>query len=476
MLPNIILIIIDAMRMKNVSFYGYNKSTTPNIDKFASENIVFKNAFSTINTTDPSLISLLTGQYPSSHGLTSHGNKVDDTEIEVLNRLRSDFLQEILARKGYNSICIDFIKRMYHEGFDDFLSRYQDPSFKGNIKKKLKLFSPKILEFIKKVAVKSRIKSGYSSRNYKPLKYTRDIHYTKIAQDKIIEFSKKKSPFFIFLHYWGVHMPYEPPIDDLKELEDWTYESDCTIDWILESINGLWKSRLKKFTTGIKSCKEMLLRYDACIKFVDKEIGKILKILKQQNIYDNTIILITSDHGESLLEHEIYFDHHGLYDVSIRVPLIIRLPNYNHKIIDNFVQHIDITPTLLDYLGILHTQDLDGKSLLDVIENVDDLRELIFIEEYHTQQKKAIRTKKYKYIYSDSEKNALCEYCGKIHGGIEELYDLEKDPNEIQNLVSEKPEIVKLFKDLLRIKFSQITERTKISNIIKDLKKTKKIQ
>jgi arylsulfatase A-like enzyme len=336
--------------------------------------------------------------------------------------------------------------------------------------KKIFNISPSFVQkSLKRKAIKRGIIKSYSSENFKFLKYLKDQEYTDIAKNKIIEQSKKVKPFFILLHYWSVHIPYDPPSNYLDDLKNIKYRETPSISQILSEVNGEWRPRLEKFTHGLET-KEMLARYDACIKFVDNEIGKIVSILKETSVYDNTIILITSDHGESLIEHGIYFDHHGLYDDTIRVPLIIKLPRIEHKRIDAFIQHTDIVPTILDYLKIQNDDNFDGKSILPLIEDGKKIWDYIYTEEFHVEKKKSIRTNNFKYIYSNSEEDAICKYCRKKHGDIEELYNLKTDPGESNNLINEKPQIANEFKKLLKIKLSQILERNQISNIINNLK------
>jgi arylsulfatase A-like enzyme len=185
----------------------------------------------------------------------------------------------------------------------------------------------------------------------------------------------------------------------------------------------------------------MKVRYDASIAFVDHEIGKLIKSLYEWNLFDKTLVLITGDHGESLGEHGIFFDHHGLYDVSIRVPLIIeysKLPK--NKRVKGLVQHSDIAPTILDIIGVdIDRMNFNGKTLLPLINGKKEhLHSAIYAEEADTERKIAIRTEDYKYIVGKSENEATCRYCGYLHGGMQELYDLNKDPKELQNIVDEK--------------------------------------
>lgn len=160
--------------------------------------------------------------------------------------------------------------------------------------------------------------------------------------------------------------------------------------------------------------REQIVRYDAAITYVDHEIGKLVKHLETCGILDQTLLIVTADHGESFTEHGLIFTHLGLYDVTIHVPLILRYPDFTrNKKVKGFVQHFDILPTIMDILDIKY-KDYDGKS--------------------------AIRTNGYKYIQALSR---------IYQGPTKELYDVNKDPGETKNIISEKPNVANMLKKRL---------------------------
>jgi arylsulfatase A-like enzyme len=435
---NVILIIIDALRAGNLACYGYNKSTSNNIDKLADTGVIFNNAFSTTNTTDSSLTSILSGKYPISHGIRTHAEQVTKEVISKFEKSDVAMLQELLNDHGYETVSIDYLNRFYKKGFQKCLPDSTRTS------SNLKMISKK---FFKKAT-----KEGEK--------------LTRIAVKNIEELSTKNKPFFLFLHYWDAHIPYDPPKKFLRYFPEYEYDHKEELAKIIKELAGIWKRRLKKFSKGINRTNQMAARYDASIRYVDEQIGYIVEALQQKNIFDDTLLVLTSDHGESLVEHGIYFDHHGLYDESIHVPLIIKFPKiYPSKEIDAFVQHTDIVPTILETLHVSLTQSFDGLSLMSMINTGDDIRNFIFAEESYTEQKKCIRTKEYKFISAETKNNALCRYCGVIHGGIEELYDLRKDPKETNNILSERPEIAFELKKKLEMYTEYLLNKKKKESI-----------
>jgi arylsulfatase A-like enzyme len=219
----------------------------------------------------------------------------------------------------------------------------------------------------------------------------------------------RQAPFFLFLHYWDTHTPYHCPRGFLP--------------------NGTDRRDRKAFLTG---------RYAEAVRYVDFQLGRLFEKLKERKLWENTLLVVTSDHGDSLTEHDIYFDHHGLYDESTHVPLILHYPAWwtRPRRLRGFVQHIDLLPTICATASLAPPPGLDGLSLLPIIEgSLDQLRDAVFSEESYVQRKAALRTNRYKYIQA-LDGQGWCRYCEKVHVGMEELYDLENDPGETRDLSS----------------------------------------
>lgn len=434
-LPNVIFIVIDALRANNLGCYGYNKNTSPFIDKISEEALLFKNAFSTTNVTDASLTSIFSGFYPKSHGIINHAEKVTKQEINTFQQSEIQLLPEILKSFGYNTLAIDWLGKWHRKGYD-YYSGFEE---EGLIKQRNKIF--------KKcpAAIQTIISNVYRTFI---LNDSKKATLTTNQALKAFELDRNK-PFFMFIHYWDVHTPYTPPKHFLNKLYKNTSEGKNDFSEIINSLgNEKWRNYIKKCFGKSKSSKAIIANYDASIRYVDNEIERIVHFLEQKGIYDDTLIIITSDHGESLTEHGIYFDHHGLYDVNTHVPLIMRYPPLfpEKKQIQDLVQHIDLVPTILEILNINVDEDFDGKSLLPLISHPKtDHRSVIFTEESYVQRKRAIRTKDYKYICALSEEKAMCRYCERIHGGLKELYDLNLDPDETENIIESKQEIADKF-------------------------------
>lgn len=437
---NIILIIIDALRQDHLGVYGYDKPTSPFLDRLAKDGILFTNAFSATNCTDPSLTSLATGLYPSFHGVVSHGEHV--TRDQVVKALRRTFMQEILKEHGYVNVAIDFLVRWHRRGYDFYLEK--SPEDLVGKSGKAVLFTRKILNSIGLSQSFDYVNRLLRDLETQTKPFYDAMPYTKLALRVLKHIRGRK--FFLFLHYWNTHIPYIAPKNTIEYFKKF-YRGDIydkTLYELISSMKGPWRYNLINMLGKEITLRDILASYDATIKYTDEMIKAVYRALEILGLLDKTLIIITSDHGESLTEHDIFFDHHGLYDVSVHVPLIMLGPDISGgKRIKAFVQHIDILPTLLNMLEIKKHIYMNGIDLTKLIYGEEDYepRSNIFLEEGYTERKFAVRTERFKYIFTLDEKSAICRYCGKIHGDIEELYDLTRDPGENINIIDDERDI-----------------------------------
>lgn len=456
-MTNVIFIIIDALRARNLGCYGYDKATSPNIDWLAKNGIMFKNCFSCTNATDSSLTSIFSGKFPHSHGIYRHGTHVTRKEVKILNNTKTVFLPEVLRSNGYKTLGLGYHGRWHKRGYSYYLR--DEIGERTRIQKHVERLPE---------SVKSKLRSLYHLYNYEIKK--EDYHKTREVTNKALRLinQHKNTKFFLFIHYLSTHLPYRPP---KKYSKNFQREKGQKLEEVVKELkNAPWGCNLEDWfrkIVNVDYVEEVIANYDGEIAFVDEQIGRIKERLEELSIIDDTLFVITSDHGESLTEHGIYFDHHGLYDVSLHVPLIFWHPELSSKKASEMIQHVDIFPTLLDFLKISkeeYKRDIDGINLLDNVENKDG-RDFVFAIESYAQEKAAIRIHRYKFIYSiDSE--GYCRYCNKVHGGEKELYDLKKDPEETENIINEMPELAKNLEEIL-LKWEKKLKKRREKKIIR---------
>jgi arylsulfatase A-like enzyme len=432
--PNIFFIVLDTLRYDRLSCNGYNKQTSPNLDAFANHCISFKNAITSAPWSVPSHASLFTGRFSTEHGATSENPYLDghfSTIAELLKKKNYDTLSIALSNAWLSKSTTNITK-----GFDQEFTDRKDA---------VRSFS-----MIDRIVYK--IKSNLKRRP----RHTQVA--IKLAQNKLSQ--TRNNPLFLFMNLMDVHMPFEPYKSSSHKFQVNTFpEKDVTF-----LIKAFKKYRSKpESLTGLQiDCLNKL--YDACVHTLDAQLLTLLNTIKKN---DNTILIITSDHGESLGEHQLLSHWLSLYDTLIKVPLMIYLPNKKEgQVITEQVQLHNIFHTILDIVNFEdenHTKAFIQKNSL-LAPNVN--HKFVFSEHAYPKitlknikkdnpdfkneklecAKKSIRSNQYKYIYSV--------------GQPDQLYNLIEDPDENKNITNEAPEITKELKERLFNKFNGLTKHS----------------
>ena len=346
---NIILILVDALRARSLSCYGYENKVSGTIDDLAKKGVLFENCFTCSNASDPALTSLMSGMLTRSHGILHHSYKVDDSELKTFEERKVRLLQQVLQDNGYNTFGLDFLARWHMRGYDYYSSLKIDRTKrKKYIKNISRLFEAVRLEKIFNKLHKSKIMrsifGGFDS-------YPTDSETTEKAIELI---AQQKNPYFLFTHFWGVH-------------------------------KSMSASEIQPTVEG----------YDNAIVTVDDYIKQIVNAASK-----NTLIIVTGDHGESLGEHGIYFDHHGLYDTTLHVPLIMSGASIpSGKRIKGLVSNTDVFATILSLAEVDYDAKTDSMDLSPYFTKENNsIRNFVYAEENYYQDKACIRTEKYKFI------------------------------------------------------------------------------
>ncbi|MHA1270341.1 MAG: sulfatase family protein [Candidatus Helarchaeota archaeon] len=425
-MKNIILICIDTLSSKHLGCYGWNRKTSPNIDKFSKDAIVFENAYANNNATHPSFTTILTGRHPLSHEIIAHQGKKELNE-NILN------IAQILRKEGYKTVAFDNMYRWFRRGFEE----YKYPAFKNKFW--------------------YGISPSYTAIGATQLT-NRIIKWLK-SYKKQLNLGKDDRNFFLFLHYWDPHFPYLPPKKYRKIFYNGNKRDKNNrsmepvkkfIGWFLLNV---W---ISSKITDIEWIKSL---YDSEIKYLDDNLGRLFNTLQELGFYDDSLIIFTSDHGEIMQkeydeEHGIYFMHFLLLDDTIRVPFIVKLGNSGKKGRNSaLIQHSDIVPTMLEWAGIKSDIILDGKSLISLVNGIEkECHKSICSLEHTALSKRALITKKWKLITTIND-----EY---LRGTpYTELYNRENDSEEKNNLVNEYPDVVKELEQQLKEKTDNILKK-----------------
>lgn len=388
--PNFVIVIIDALRQDHVGLYGYERDTTPNIDLFAQNALIFQNAIAQCPWTAPSVASLFSSLYPSVHGVITHmGGKAT-----VLPDSLETFA-EILQKNGYKTaafVANDWITPDlgFAQGFDVFkeIKPIKNAKQKG-----------------KKIPVAEEL----NNQAFPWLEKNND------------------SPFFMYVHYMDAHGPYSAP----------------------SPYNALYKSAEDRQLTAYERERLSYLRvdksidqnnlhyyidqYDGEIRYADYHVGELINKLKAYKLLENTVIVITADHGEAFFEHGFCDHGFGVYDEEIVVPLIIRIPENsimeikNKKILsESRVDLMDLPRTLLGINGTDFPYRVNGRNLFHLKK--DMFRDHISFSEELSENMKgppkiAMVKDNFKIIYSAFKQK------------VTKIFDLKADPKEKNNRI-----------------------------------------
>ena len=393
--PNIVLFGIDSLRRDHMSCYGYPRLTTPHLDRFAAESVLFEQTFSAHIPTTSAYASMLTGM------------DVFTTQVVALRHqgpLRPEVqtLPEILRAQGYNTSCVGFSGNPSSRGFDTYLDY-----------------------------------PAWGSWNEGRSPKAEDLN--AVALPELDRLAAKREPFLLFLRHMDPHAPYLPP----APFERIFYHGNER-DRKNKSMQGVmaFKPFRDFFASwmppGITDKDYVIAQYDGAIAYMDAAIQRIFTALAAKGLDENTIVVVNGDHGETLYDHECYFDHHGLYEPTLVVPLIIRYPGRlpAGRRVFGYNQHKDLAPTLLDLAGIKRDDiAFDGRSLLPMVRGeVASHESEFYITECTWMRKHGWRTPQWKLILA-------LEPDFHFKPPVE-LYNLVEDPQENHNLADSHPQVV----------------------------------
>ncbi|MGH7899161.1 MAG: sulfatase [Candidatus Binatia bacterium] len=364
--PSVILISIDALRPDHLGAYGYSRDVSPSIDRFAEQGVLFADAVSQATWTLPSVASLFLSQYVSTHGTESLDTRMPD---------EARTLAEVLRDHGYDTAAFTigaFTSRDYgmDQGFDHFVANGESAE----------------------------------KRNDEVLKWLR----------------RGDRRFFAYVHYVDVHYPYGRK-NPYRENFGAGYSG---------IVNGKQHPREIRDRLGPGDVQHLIDLYDNGISYADAEIGKLLSEIGRLPFGENTVLILTADHGEAFFEHRRMLGHRGIpYEELIRVPLILKGPRLPAgKKIAARVEQVDIAPTIFALCGIAQPPAAQGRSLLPLLDGEASHKPYTF-SEFLPYQRRAIRGPRWKLI---------ADYKDHQH----ELFDLQNDSAERRNRASDEPEVV----------------------------------
>jgi choline-sulfatase len=430
--PNILLIMADQLVPFLTSAYGHPVVQTPNLDRLAAEGICFDAAYTPYPLCAPARVAMMTGRYASRIGCFDNA---------ALFPADQPTLAHYLTNAGYETVLSGKMHFIGPDQLHGFRKRLTTDVFPANIDW---------------VPSPDGEHQGGHAQNYVPpnvgvRKWTKFLAYDEETQFRALEyirrrgFTKPTEPFFLTVSYHHPHDPfhvtrelwnlYEGQPIDIPEFPDNLDETYSELDCWLNTVHGVGEINLH----DPDNLRTLRRAYYGLVTYVDRKVGELLDALEGTGQREDTVIIFTADHGDMLGEKGMV-QKRCFYEWSARVPLIFQFPNKQcaGRRVSAPVSLLDLLPTLLDLAGVSQAQFLpvDGQSFIELLGGADDPERAVF-SEYHVEKVKGpsfmVRRGKYKFVY--------------IHEYGRQLFDLEADPGEWQNL-SGQPELEEVESEL----------------------------
>lgn len=441
--PNILFILTDQHRLEAVSSYAETPCRTPHIDRLAEEGVQFENAYCPYPVCTPSRASLMTGEFPHSHGMTDNVGNLGCSFHEIPDR--DDLLSNRLRNAGYElgytgkwHLCPSndevFGVELEQRVPSDLGFRGQDNPGHGGGGWELPEYRAYLDDrgYELEIAELEGRPGGGAGIVENPTAATVPYFLAEHTISLLDDFREEDEPFFLWHNFWGPHEPYYPSREFYERYADVEIPPWPTADWPAEEIAGAHRSRISEQaqTATWEEWEEVVRYYYAFTSMIDAQIGRILDHLEECGLADDTIVVFAADHGEMIGSHggllDKGFNH---FEEIMHVPLVIRFPDgrWQNTTRGELVSLLDLYPTFLDIAGV-DTDDDDkyGNTLYTLLKDGDaEWRDTVCME-FHglgnlAHSQRTIRMGDIKYGYNP--------------GFRDELYDLSIDPHETQNLV-----------------------------------------
>ncbi len=431
---------IDTLRADHLGCYGYLRDTSPNIDRVAEEGVRFENCYVSDAPCLPSRSALFSGRFGIHTGVVNHGGKNADPRPEGEKRNFQSFYSRnswinLIARKGIHTVTISpFAERhsawWFYAGFKEIYN-----TGKCGMERADEVF-PLVERWIKENA--------------------------------------RKPDWFLHVNFWDPHTPYRTPLEFGNPFKNAPLEGWLTEEILEEHKKSFgphsaqephgfgyepwWRDypRIPERIDTLEDYRKWINGYDTGIRYADTFIGKIIDLLEKAGVWEDLIVIISSDHGENQGELNIYGDHHTADHITSRVPLIIRGPGIPSGKVDRGLHYqVDMAATILELLGIEVPEFWDGESFLDVLKGGEQrARDFLVVSQCAWSCQRGVRFEDFILIktYHTGLKN-FPEYM---------LFDVKNDPHQLNNLAKEREDLVRKGAALLEEWVSNMMQKSDV--------------
>jgi arylsulfatase A-like enzyme len=450
--PNIILVTFDALTARDMSLYGYDRLTTPFIDEWANTATIFTRVKAASNFTAPTTATLMTGKRVWTHRRFSPLKDAKPVNSEVENLAfelkKNNYYNMAFITNPFATIDSLGMSESFH--IAPPYTEFSDPIALADIVRKYlyRLFGSNI-KFNNWIVADDFVLSKIL------LKFSPDYSVTRVPPEKAFQMflqkmdNKISEPYFAWIHILPPHDPYLPPLPFLgmynPSSEMKTFKMQKGTGWDADD----------NFPDEFRSKGEIFrARYNEFIRYCDKQFEEFIVQLRKKMKLSNTIVILSSDHGESF-EHN-YFIHGGihLYEQVTHIPLVIKKPGQNDKlIIDSLVDQIDIPATILDLAGIQLPEWMEGRSLVPLLHNEKLPPRPVLSMAVHLNANKECSINNGSFAVWEGDYKLI--HYHKFGQGESMLFNLKKDPDELNNLIEKQPEIGQHLMTVIKGKFDK---------------------
>jgi arylsulfatase A-like enzyme len=404
--PPILYVDIDSLRPDHVGAYGYEKSTTPNIDALAEEAVRFDRMYAANSPCMPSRAAFSSGRYGIANGVETHGElgrelrrDWGEDEQQSVPELFFDARVRTAAVSSFPRHPSPWFYHLWHEFYQP-----QEPDAEGEY------FQTPRAETVADLAL-------------------------SFVEDNADE------PFFLYTQFWDPHAPYNRADEEIEPFRDGSLPARPTAEQIEAHQSwDAWRSATQLDISDRDDLGELLAHYDAEISYADRHVGRLLDGLREAGRYEEALIVLTADHGEEFGEHGLYREHWSTHDGTQRVPLLVKPPADRPVETggrEHLVTNVDLGPTLADYADLEAPDAWHGQSLRPVLEDADaESRDRIVVDHGLYTAQRAVRTDRWKFVRT---------YDPGMWGGVLDdraLYDMDDDPWEQESVATEHPDVV----------------------------------
>lgn len=415
-IKNVILIVIDTLRADHLSFMGYDRETSPFLEELADKSVVFDNAYSPQAQTLPAFTSLFTGLHPLSHGVHKNGTYIQPENHSLVK----DFRDAGFLTAGLPAARVLASRYGIARGFDWF----------ADIEEEWQINAGKVI-----------YKTGII------------LEGDQVSGQTYWE--GPSQPLFLFVHFYDTHSPYAISGEYYEEFADTGYEGP--VDGTTEVYRQFNNYEIELDETDLEYTSDL---YDAEIRSLDDSFVTLFDLLDKMDLVDNSLIVITADHGENLGEHH-HVTHHPPYEAGLHIPLMFHFPgDYGAGInIDELVELTDVMPTLLDIFDMEIPDGIDGMSLLSMIRGTvgdPEYDDGSLEGEPHLEERRFLFSIGYMDSLDETTSYSIFDGQYRLIKDIEwsetsVLYDISMDPDEENDIALNNPDLVGQFEEWIEM-------------------------